>query len=147
MLFRSILTLMPWRGGELDTGSGDAFFYCPETYESKMGASLTATGFGGLLVEGVKRGSRAEKAGLRPGDVLVESSGIRLDHLFSLHMAGSKVYKAGNELIFIVRRGAENFSINMGKLGVTKPKDHPEEGEGDTPGMEKPVEENGDKKQ
>ena len=106
-----------------------------------MGASLTATGFGGLLVEGVKRGSRADKAGLRPGDVLIESSGIKLDYLFSLHMAGSKVYKAGDELIFTVRRGAETFSANMGKLGVAKPKNHPEDSQEEKSTTEEPAEE------
>jgi len=121
----TILTLVPWRGGDFNDDEGDAFFYCPETYESKMGASLTATGFGGLLVEGVKRSSRAEKAGLRPGDLLVEASGIQLDYLFSLHMAGAKVYKAGEELIFTVQRGSEIFTVNVGKLGGVKPKDHP----------------------
>jgi len=131
-----ILILMPWRGGSFESGSGDAFFYCPDTYESKMGASLTATGFGGLLVESVKRGSRAEKAGLRPGDLLLEASGIKLDYLFSLHMAGAKAYKAGEELIYTVRRGGDTFEANVGKLGVAKPKDHPKEGEASMPGKD-----------
>lgn len=122
-----ILILMPWRGGEFDDEAGDAFFYCPETYESKMGASLTATGSGGLLVDGVKRGSRAAKAGLRPGDLLLEASGIQLDYLFSLHMAGSKVYTAGEELVFTVQRGRETFTANVGKLGQTQPKTHPKD--------------------
>ncbi|WP_319469738.1 ChaN family lipoprotein [uncultured Pseudodesulfovibrio sp.] len=117
-----ILTLMPWRGGEFDGDLADAFFYSPDSYMSKMGALLTATGSGGLLVESVERESRAAKAGLRPGDMLLEASGIQLDYLFSLHMAGSKVYKANEELVFTVRRGGETFSANVGKLGARKPK-------------------------
>jgi len=115
-----ILILAPWRGGEYDREAGDVSFYCPDTYESKMGATLTATGFGGLLVEAVKRDSRAAQAGLRPGDVLVEAAGIQLDYLFSLHMAGSKVHDADEELIFTVRRGGETFKANVGKLGQNK---------------------------
>lgn len=113
----SILLLMPWRGGEFDRESADAFFYSPDSYNSRMGALLTATGRGGLLVERVTRGSRAEKAGLRPGDVLVEAAAIPLDHLFDLHMAGAKVHKADVPLVFTVRRGSETFAVDVGKLG------------------------------
>jgi len=116
-----VLMLMPWRGGEFYPEEGDAFFYCPDTYESRMGATLTATGRGGLLVERVKRDSRADKAGIRPGDILLEAAEIKLDYLFSLHMAGAKVHKADADLIFKVRRGEEYFEINMGKLGKGKP--------------------------
>ncbi len=117
-----VLILMPWRGGEFESESADAFFYSPDTYESRMGATLVATGSGGLLVEGVKRDSRAAKAGLRPGDVLLEAAGIPLDYLFSLHMAGSRVHESGSELIFVVRRGGETFEASVGKLGSRKPK-------------------------
>ena len=127
-----ILTIMPWRGGEFDPDAGDIHFYSPNIYQSRMGALLVATGSGGLLIEAVKRDSRAAKAGLRPGDVLVEAAGIPLDYLFSLHMAGSKVHKADAELIFIVRRGAEMYEANVGKLGKKRPKDHPEQ-KGDAP--------------
>jgi len=115
-----IFILMPWRGGDFDDEAADALFYCPDTYESKMGATLVATGTEGLLVEVVKRDSRAAKAGLRPGDVLVEAAGIRLESLFSLHMAGAKTYELGKELVFTVRRGSEIFEVNVGKLGQGK---------------------------
>ena len=117
-----ILLLMPWRGGEFDRESADAFFYCPDSYDSKMGALLTSTGHGGLLVERVTRGSRAEKAGLRPGDVLLEAAGIPLDQLFDLHMAGAKVHDADAPLVFTVRRGNETFTVDVGKLGARRPK-------------------------
>ncbi|QGY39615.1 PDZ domain-containing protein [Pseudodesulfovibrio cashew] len=116
-----ILIIMPWRGGEFDGKSGDALFYCPESYESRMGALLTATGYGGLLVERVQRESRADKAGLRPGDVLLEAGGVQLDHLFDLHMAGFKVHEKNAELVFTVRRGRESFPVSVGKLGQRSP--------------------------
>lgn len=117
-----ILLLTPWRGGEFDRDSADAFFYCPDSYDSRMGALLTATGRGGLLVERVTRGSRAEKAGLRPGDVLVEASGVPLDYLFDLHVAGAKVHEADAPLVFTVRRGGETFAVDVGKLGARRSK-------------------------
>lgn len=112
-----ILTVMPWRGGEFDPDEGDVFFYSPDSYRSRMGALLTGLPEGGLLVESVKRGSRAAEAGLRPGDVLTEASGVPLNGLFSLHVAGSKVHEADEELIFTVRRGEQTFPVNVGRLG------------------------------
>ena len=115
-----VLSIMPWRGDDFDADSGDVFFYSPDSYQSKMGALLTSVGTGGLLVESVERESRAAKAGLRPGDLLVEASGVPLEHLFSLHIAGSKVHEAGEALIFIVKRGDAAFTANVGKLGTPK---------------------------
>ena len=120
-----VVLLMPWRGGEFDQDAGDAFFYCPDSYQSKMGATLTDTGQGGLLVERVARGSRADKAGLRPGDVLVRASGIDLEHLFDLHRAGFKVHNANEPLVFTVRRGGKTVTVDVGRLGVFKPKAKP----------------------
>lgn len=115
-----VLSIMPWRGDEFDADAGDVFFYSPDSYQSKMGALLTAIGTGGLLVESVQRESRAARAGLRPGDLLVEASGVPLEQLFSLHIAGFKVHEAGEELVFIVRRGDDEFTANVGKLGSPK---------------------------
>jgi uncharacterized iron-regulated protein len=115
-----ILLIMPWRGGDFDDESGHAFFYCPETYESKLGATLTDTGQGGLLVEAVRRGSRADTAGLRPGDVLVAASGVVLEHLFDLHRAGFLVHEADQPLVFSVRRGGQTFTVDVGRLGTPK---------------------------
>lgn len=117
-----ILLVMPWRGGEFDADAGDVFFYSPDSYNSKMGALLTDDGRSGLLVERVTRGSRADKAGLRPGDVLLEASGVVLDHLYDLHRAGFKVHEADAPLVFKIRRGNELLAVDVGRLGVAKPK-------------------------
>lgn len=112
-----ILLLMPWRGGEFAADAANAFFFCPETYRSRMGMTLAATGRGGLLVERVVRGSRADEAGLRPGDLLTSASGVRLDQLMDLHMAGFTVHEADAPLVFTVVRGDRSFTINVGRLG------------------------------
>jgi uncharacterized iron-regulated protein len=112
-----ILLLMPWRGGEFEPDAANAFFFCPETYQSRMGMTLTATGRGGLLVERVARGSRADAAGLRPGDLLTSASGVRLDQLMDLHMAGFKVHEADAPLVFTVVRADRSFTIDVGRLG------------------------------
>ncbi|WP_285907695.1 ChaN family lipoprotein [Pseudodesulfovibrio pelocollis] len=112
-----ILLLMPWRGGEFEADAADAFFFCPDTYESRMDMTLVATGRGGLLVERVGRGSRAETAGLRPGDLLIEAAGVRLDRLMDLHAAGFKVHKADQPLVFTVQRAGRSFKADVGRLG------------------------------
>ncbi|WP_419786119.1 ChaN family lipoprotein [Pseudodesulfovibrio sp.] len=117
-----ILLVMPWRGSDFDADAGDVFFYSPNSYRSKMGAIFTDDGRGGLLVEQVDRASRAAKAGLRPGDVLLEASGVALEHLYDLHRAGFKVHEADKPLVFKVRRGNDVICVDMGKLGVAKPK-------------------------
>lgn len=132
-----ILLVMPWRGDEFDSESGDVFFFCPETYESKMGATLTATGRGGLLVESVTRGSRADLAGLRPGDTLLQASGVPLDRLMDLHMAGFKVHEADAPLVFTVWRGGLMFKADMGKLGVKAAKSMPKDAPADETPMPK----------
>ena len=115
-----VLSIMPWRGGSFDDEAGDLFFYSPDSYQSKMGALLVGLPEGGLLVESVERASRAAKAGLRPGDVLIEASGVELVSLMSLHLAGKKVHDADEALVFTVRRGESTYLANVGKLGVAK---------------------------
>jgi uncharacterized iron-regulated protein len=128
-----ILTIMPWRGGEFDAEAGDLFFYSPDTYRSRMGMVLSGRA-DGILVESVSRGSRADRAGLRPGDLLVEASGVPLRGLFSLHMAGTKVHKADEPLVFTVRRGDETLTADMGRLGTSRPRKKPAPKPESTPG-------------
>ena len=125
-----VLSIMPWRGGPFDDEAGDLFFYSPDTYQSRMGALLTGLPEGGILVESVDRASRAARAGLRPGDVLLEASEVPLESLMSLHMAGKKVHDADEPLVFTVRRGEATFKADVGKLGQSR-RGKPEQGSGE----------------
>jgi uncharacterized iron-regulated protein len=128
-----VLTIVPWRGGGFDSEEGDYFFYAPDSYRSRMGMTLAGQIGGGIVVESVERGSRADRAGLRPGDLLTDASGVPLDDLYDLHMAGTKVHDADEPLVFTVRRGGDTLSVDMGKLGQAKPGTKSEE---DTPSPE-----------
>jgi DNA-binding MarR family transcriptional regulator len=60
-------------------------------------------GLTGLLVRDVLRGSRAERAGLRPGDVLVRAAGSELRSITTLYAAINDAIGAGTLTMQIVR--------------------------------------------
>ncbi|HEY3953221.1 MAG TPA: MarR family transcriptional regulator [Streptosporangiaceae bacterium] len=57
----------------------------------------------GLLVRDVLHGSRAERAGIRPGDVLVRAAGSELRSVTALYAAVSDATRAGTFTVAIVR--------------------------------------------
>lgn len=113
----TIASFVPWRGGEFYSEEADAFFYCPARFKGRMGMVLEFRDRG-VVVTAVERGSRADRAGLRPGDVLTEAQGEPVHSLMSLHMAGSAAHKAGDPLVFTIRRDDRLWKVDMGRLGV-----------------------------
>lgn len=111
-----VVSIIPWRGGEFDAGGADMFFYSPDSYQSRMGTVFTVYERG-VVVESVERGSRADKAGLRPGDVLLSANGVKLNALMDLHKAGFKAHDADKPLVFTLLRDGEKICVDMGKLG------------------------------
>jgi len=119
-----VLLVSPWRGDDLDPKDAAVRVYCPLTFESRMGMLLEHREFGGasqVLVVEVKRGSRAEAAGLRPGDVVERAGGYRMTSLNALHLAGSDAYRAKGSLVLGVRRGASCLTVDLGPLGQQGP--------------------------
>ncbi len=114
-----IVSILPWRGDDFDAKAGDVFFYSPESHTSRMGAVFTVMQ-GRMVVESVKRGSRADVSGLRPGDVLVEACGVPLRGLMDLHVAGRKAHDMDKPLVFLVHRKDAVLKIDVGKLGRKK---------------------------
>ncbi len=113
----AVVSLTPWRGVEnFEPGAADAFFYCPNIYTSRMGMTLVE-GQGGVTVSEVRRGSRADTAGLRPGDVLEAFQGKRMRSLMDLHKAGQRAHKDDAPLVLTVRRDGEAVRIDLGRLG------------------------------
>jgi uncharacterized iron-regulated protein len=101
---------------QFEPQTADIFFYCPPEHASRMGMRLEARESGVEVVE-ITPGSRAFKAGLRPGDVIEEANGIPVAALMNLHQAGSAAYRDNAPLRFIIRRGAERYTVDLGKLG------------------------------
>jgi uncharacterized iron-regulated protein len=115
-----ILLVSPWRGDDLIAADAEVRVYCPLRFESRMGMLLEHRVFGEdsqVLVVEVRRGSRAEAAGLRPGDVVTRVGGYRMDSLTALHLAGSDAFRAKKPLVLDIQRGQACYSVDLGPLG------------------------------
>jgi len=115
-----ILLISPWRGQDFEPSDAHVRVYCPESFESRMGMTIESRPFGAqfeYVVSAVKRGSRAEAAGLRPGDVVARAGGYRLRSLNALHLAGSDAFREKKHLVLVIRRGEDAFSVDLGPLG------------------------------
>ena len=100
------LLVAPWRGGKApEAGAGDIFFFCPEVRRARLGITLDARA-PGVSVAAVEPGSRAQAAGLKPGDMIVSAQGEEIKALSSLHDAAMKAFTEGASLrLGIVRQG------------------------------------------
>jgi len=113
----AILTVMPWRGGlDPESGEADLFFYCPLVFQSRLGFSLEMAETGGkspapALVTAVAPGSRAEAAGVLPGDAIVAAAGRPVSSLLDLHKAAMDAGREKTPLRLTVRRGGESLDI------------------------------------
>ena len=114
-----ILSIAPLRGGNLNAQAGDMLFYCPMEHVSKMGMVLEDR-FDRIMVTEVDPGTRADKAGVRPADIILSAQGIDIKDLMDLHLAGTKAHKQNADFTIVVLRGIEETSINLGPLGQKK---------------------------
>lgn len=119
-----ILLVSPWRGDALDPADADLRVYCPESFESRMGMTLEKRPLGlpgddewQVVVTAVRRESRADLAGLRPGDIVVRAGGYRMKSLNALHLAGSDAFRDKASLVLEISRGRECLSVDLGPLG------------------------------
>ncbi|MGE4297737.1 MAG: ChaN family lipoprotein [Desulfovibrionaceae bacterium] len=103
--------IMPWRGGKPpEPGMADAFFYCPEIHTSRLGFTLEFHSDRAVVLD-VTPGSKAEAAGLAPGDVLRAAQGMAVDSLWTLHKAGVAARDAGGTLTLDVERNGAPLSL------------------------------------
>jgi len=110
-----VMTIMPWRGDEFYPTAADSFFYCPASYESRMGMTIEMRQ-GRAVISAVKRDRKGYEKGLRPGDIIAKAQGIPLTGLTALHMAGAKAHKEDKPLVFTIDRRGNRFDLDMGRL-------------------------------
>uniref|UniRef100_A0A7C4AFY5 PDZ domain-containing protein n=1 Tax=Fundidesulfovibrio putealis TaxID=270496 RepID=A0A7C4AFY5_9BACT len=107
------LLIMPWRGGDKpDPADAQVFFHCPEVKRPRLGLTLE-TVEQGIRVVAVADGSRAEAAGIRPGDVLVRAQGSEVRELKDLHAATLKAQGEDGLLRLDILRGGEPATITI----------------------------------
>ncbi|WP_419781500.1 ChaN family lipoprotein [Maridesulfovibrio sp.] len=110
-----VMTIMPWRGDEFYPTAADSFFYCPASYESRMGMTIEMRQ-GRAVITAVKRDRKGYMQGLRPGDIIAKAQGIPVTSLSALHMAGAKAHKEDKPLVFTIDRRGNRFDLDMGRL-------------------------------
>ncbi len=112
-----ILSISPLRlVREFETQESAAYYYSPAMRVSQMGYTLEV-GEQGLLVVEVGRGTRADFAGLRPGDIVEMVNNDSVQVLFDLHKVGVKAHDQDQPLVFTVRRGGKLYTLDFGRLG------------------------------
>jgi uncharacterized iron-regulated protein len=117
-----VLSVTPWRGGEApEPKTADVFFACPEAHASRMGFTVerqsgpNGPGSEEALLREVIPGSRADKAGLKAGDVILSVGGEKVTSLDVLHTAGVKAVRGGHDLVLEVRRAGAVLTVSIPK--------------------------------
>ncbi|MCF8029970.1 MAG: ChaN family lipoprotein [Desulfohalobiaceae bacterium] len=108
-----ILTVTGWRGLEHpESEQGDLFFFCPVTYTSRLGFSLKLTPRGGLISE-VEPESRAARAGMRSGDLLLAAGDEPFRRLMDLHRAAVRAHEREKPLALCIQRNSTRKEIGI----------------------------------
>lgn len=119
-----VLVVMPWTGQEPpDPADGDIFYYCPVAPAARpgqLGVRLEPTPEG-LRVEEVLTGSRAERAGLRSGDVIVRAGGAKAETAQVLREAAVSALRGGSPLVLELLRGGQPVALEIQMIAPARP--------------------------
>lgn len=108
-----ILSVTPWRGGEIPPPDlADMYYYCPEEPQPRLGLSL-AWDEGRAVIRAVLPDSRAEKAGLKAGDILLRAAGNPVVDPEDLHRAGKAAAQGDVPLQLEVLRKDAVIIVNV----------------------------------
>jgi len=108
-----ILNITPWRGGESPTPSvADMYYYCPKAPQPRLGI-LIAWEEERAVITMVLPGSRAESAGLMPGDVLLRVDGEIVTDLKVLHHKGLAAATQNTPLALEILRNETLITVEV----------------------------------
>ncbi len=123
---RSLL-IMPFSEAKPEPGEADLFYYSPQPEADfdngqgtgqrrsaqkrpPIGVKLSEEG-GKVAIMAVTPGSRAEKAGLMPGDILARAGSFQVESLGDLHRAAAEAAKQGAPLSLAVLRQGKPLAV------------------------------------
>jgi uncharacterized iron-regulated protein len=112
-----VVSVLAWRGGFApEPGQADAYFFCPEPHASRLGFVVEMRD-GQAVATAVEPGSKAQRAGILPGDVITRAGDKPVASLTDLHQAAIAALMAGKPLALTVARpgGEVSVSIEIGK--------------------------------
>lgn len=115
------LSIMPWRGGEAPgKDDADLYFFCPVPNRPRLGVTLE-TRDAKLVVKTVASGSRAETAGIKPGDVLAKAQDKPVGVVSDLHDAAIRALEEDGVLRLEILRDGQvlEIPVPMGKTPAT----------------------------
>lgn len=103
-----VVSILPARDKVDITPEGADYYYvCPVTHRKRMGLVLGSDEHG-LVIKAVEPDSRAARAGLRAGDVLLQGNGQPLKTPMDLHRAAAPAARQGRDVVLkVVREGRE----------------------------------------
>lgn len=92
---------------------GDSlFFSCPSQHKSRLGMNIVFES-GQLKIDSVDTDSLADRAGMRPGDVLIAAGGNNLTEVTDLHFAAMASSRQKKPLQLTVRRANQDIVLHI----------------------------------
>jgi uncharacterized iron-regulated protein len=88
------------------------YFFCATQHKSRLGMNIVFED-SGMRVEGVDPGSRAARAGLAVGDVLLKANDRPLAEATDLHFAAMDASRNKSPLRLTIRRGQQTLNLTL----------------------------------
>jgi uncharacterized iron-regulated protein len=107
-----ILSILPWRESFLpDPTLADLFFYCP-VRPHRLGLEIAWSDEQATVSE-VLPDSLAAKAGMLPGDILLQAGEEHVDSMRALHQAALRALGAQTPLRLVVLRNGQRLAVDI----------------------------------
>jgi hypothetical protein len=109
----NVRSLLPWREEEPPADSAaDIFFFCPAQHRSRLGFTLEFNTRGAEIVQ-IQEGSRADRVGIKSGDVLLQAGGKDFEQIMDLHHAAIKARQDNKPLSLVVERRGQKHLLHL----------------------------------